>query len=119
MALFSYFHILINYNSTIKINIEQSIKNAEHNLYFDLNLILNLSRYMDKKSTQKLLLQYIYGEMSASQNLFIEELLQADANLKAQHDALAIGQVLPKFTLYPRKKTLQNILSYSRSEVCV
>ena len=75
---------------------------------------------MDKKSTQKLLLQYIYGEMSASQNLFIEELLQTDTNLKAQHDALNTSQLqLPKFTLYPRKKTLQNILSYSRSEVCV
>ncbi len=75
---------------------------------------------MDKKSTQKLLLQYIYGEMSASQNLFIEELLQTDTNFKAQHDALTTSQLqLPKFTLYPRKKTLQNILSYSRSEVCV
>lgn len=74
---------------------------------------------MDKKSTQKLLLQYIYGEMSASQNLFIEELLQTDANLKAQHDALNASQLqLPKFRLYPPKKTLQSILSYSRTEVC-
>ena len=75
---------------------------------------------MDKKSTQKLLLQYIYGEMSASQNIFIEEFLQTVTNLKPQHDALTASQLhLPKFTLYPRKKTLQNILSYSRSEVCV
>ena len=88
------------------------------NIGFILNLILIY--YMDKKSTQKLLLQYIYGEMSISQNLFIEELLSTDINLKAQYDALNTSQSkLPKFTLYPRKKTLQNILDHSRNRVCV
>lgn len=75
---------------------------------------------MDKKSTQKLLIQYIYGEMSDSQNFFMEDLLQEDTHLKEQHDRLLIAQrQLPKFRLYPPKKTLQSILDYSRREVCV
>jgi len=75
---------------------------------------------MDKTSTQKLLLQHLYGEMSDGQNLFIEELMQDDSNLKQQYDLLASAKHrLTKFTLYPSKKSIQNILEYSRQEVCV
>jgi len=75
---------------------------------------------MNKTSTQKLLIQYIYGEMPDAQNLFIEELMQDSSGLKEQHDLLLSAQrKLPKFTLYPRKSTIQNILEYSRPAVCV
>lgn len=74
---------------------------------------------MNKISTQKLLIQYLYGEMSDAQNLFIEELMQDNTDLKEQHDLLESAQrQLPKFTLYPRKRTIQNILEYSRPAVC-
>ena len=75
---------------------------------------------MNKTSTQKLLIQYIYGEMPDAQNLFIEELMQDSSDLKEQYDLLLSAQrKLPKFTLYPPKKTIENILAYSRHQVCV
>lgn len=75
---------------------------------------------MDKRFTQKLLIQYIYGEISDAANFFIEEMIQEDSALKEQYDMLLSAErQLPKFRLYPPKKTLQNILEYSRREVCV
>ena len=70
---------------------------------------------MKQKFTQQHLLKYIYKETSATETLAIQDAINKDWDLNEQHDELkAAYQQLPKVQFSPSKRSLQNILRYSK-----
>jgi len=61
------------------------------------------------------LIRYIYGEMTSTETMLIEEALTLDADLYDEYLRLKEGyRQLPKVKFNPTKKSINNILAYSQ-----
>lgn len=71
---------------------------------------------MKQKFTHNHLLKFLYKETSATETLAINDALNANWDLREQHQELVKGyQQLPKVSFQPSKNSIQNILRYSES----
>ena len=64
------------------------------------------------------LIQYIYNETSTQKSAAIKVALDTDWNLREKYDEImSAHKSLEKVTLSPRKKAVDNILSYAEKSV--
>ncbi len=64
------------------------------------------------------LLQYLYKETSTEKTAAIKAALESDWSLREKFEVISTGSKrLEKITLSPRKKTIDNILSYAEKAV--
>ena len=64
------------------------------------------------------LLQYLYKETSIEKTAAIKAALESDWSLREKFEVISTGSKrLEKITLSPRKKTIDNILSYAEKAV--
>ena len=64
------------------------------------------------------LLQYLYNETSIEKTAAIKAALESDWSLREKFEVISLGSKrLEKITLSPRKKTIDNILSYAEKAV--
>ena len=64
------------------------------------------------------LLQYLYSETSTEKTAAIKAALESDWSLREKFEVISTGSKrLEKITLSPRKKTIDNILSYAEKAV--
>jgi len=71
---------------------------------------------MDNTSTQDLIIQYIYNELSDTQRVEVEQLLDHNFEAKEMHDSFLHSlKGLPKVTFKPRQTSVDSILQYSAS----
>lgn len=71
---------------------------------------------MTHNYTPELLIKYIYGETDIADRLELEYALENNSQLRAQYlDIYNSYKNVSKVAFSPKKSTLDNILSYSRS----
>lgn len=73
---------------------------------------------MHQKITHEILLQSFYDELSPEDNLHLELSLMNDPQLQLEYDQFRKTiQALDELTLQPSKKSISNILKYSKDEL--
>lgn len=73
---------------------------------------------MHQKITHEILLQSFYDELSPEDNLHLELSLMNDPQLQLEYDQFRKTiQTLDELTLQPSKKSISNILKYSKDEL--
>ena len=85
----------------------------------DIYLISNKQSTLPMHSfTPEDLLQYLYKETSIEKTAAIKAALESDWSLREKFEVISTGSKrLEKITLSPRKKTIDNILSYAEKAV--
>ena len=67
-------------------------------------------------STQNEIIRYVYNETSSSENVFIEKSIIGDDELLNFYlDCIEIKDDFNKIKLYPKDKTINSILEYSKN----
>lgn len=73
---------------------------------------------MHQKITHEILLQSFYDELSPEDNLHLELSLMNDPKLQLEYDQFSKTILsLDELTLQPSKKSISNILKYSKDEL--
>lgn len=71
---------------------------------------------MDNTSTQHSIIQYIYNELSDTQRIEVEQLLENNFEAKEMYNSFLNSiDNLPKVTFNPPQSSIDQILNYSAS----
>ncbi len=74
---------------------------------------------MKKCYPNSFLIQYLYGETSLTKTLEIEYAIQEESKIRDQFNLLKQSKdSLPKVLFFPKDKTMNSIMEYSKTSAC-